>query len=342
MGSQKAKREERAALSRGRVEKQKGLDGRDRELDRIRKGDGLDDDSVDSRIIGERAILAINIGENEVTGYELQSSSSNNNNRPITPEHQKDNSTTYRVLASGSTDSARAVDHDSMKDGLMRFRHFDSAPDSIIRGGNLVPEAVNLREINDVLNGGAQSSYRFRLIEGSGSSGAAAASNHGHGSVNFKTAYTREERLQTVRMRAEVEQIVAQPGTPPAMRALAALLLDVTHQLIDEPDVRRDEVERLLVEDPEFRHGYRMKNDPLYYMRWRIEHDPEYRKIVYDNPEHVSRVEASNPHPRAGEDFADEDAELKRRAESLAADVKTLGPQAARVKRFSEGLRASE
>ena len=181
--------------------------------------------------------------ENVVTAFYLQTSTTNNDLRAVTTPAMRTNSADSRVLASHATDDAqRAVDSDAVKNAFARLRHFDGAPDSILRGGLLKTEAVSYRELNNVLYGGALSEWRLRKIEGSGSSGAAASANHAH-SVPFAWM-GKAERLRINALALRLREHRGRATGP--LADLLEAMDDVLHMLCDDHDMDRWQREAML------------------------------------------------------------------------------------------------
>lgn len=189
----------------------------------------------------------------------------------------EENAVHSRELASGTTDTDRAVTAGHMKGDILQSRHFEnlSVPARALQN-NIVDEAKCSSEIK----GGSQDNFALRKIAGTGSATTVSASNHTHSSKNWKRDFTSEERRQALGWRRTVEGLADEDleAMMPGLSALKNLALNVFSQLADERDERWDDVEDRLETDEAFRHEHLMKNDPVYYARWMAEYDPQYRR----------------------------------------------------------------
>lgn len=107
---------------------------------------------------------------------------------------------------------------------------------------------------------------------GTGSTTSAAGSNHTHLSVNFNSQYTIDQKEIAANLVSTVRDMVMQPALAP----LRDLVLELAHQLMDEPDLTVQEKVNRLKADPVYAHEFRMKHDPEYYAAWCIDQVPEY------------------------------------------------------------------
>lgn len=140
-----------------------------------------------------------------------------------------------------------------------------------------VNSAIHNYHINADAKDEAQGTSSLRKIAGTGGSLSAAASNHNHSSVNFKHDYTDEERRRSIALRKAVEELelVGNLGT---LEPIKELLLDLAHQLIDDPGERADDWQARKEQDPAYRHEWLMKHDTEYYAAWMLDNDPEYKE----------------------------------------------------------------
>lgn len=115
---------------------------------------------------------------------------------------------------------------------------------------------------------------------GSGSSTSAAGSNHTHLSVNFNSQYTIAQKEVAANLVTTVRDMVLQPALAP----LRDLVLELAHQLMDEPDHTVQEKVNRLKTDPAYAFEFNMKHDPEYYAAWSIDNVPEYAEKMVDDP----------------------------------------------------------
>lgn len=136
---------------------------------------------------------------------------------------------------------------------------------------------------------GTDSLRRIQTLLG-GSSLLASAGNHTHLSVNFNSVYTIEQKETSANLVTQARNMAVQPQLEP----LRALVLELAHQLMDEPDHDVVEKVRRIKEDPAYAHEFRMKYDGGYYAAWLIDNDSAYAAKVQDDP----RIQEMAAHAR--------------------------------------------
>jgi hypothetical protein len=124
---------------------------------------------------------------------------------------------------------------------------------------------------------GSQGDHTLRRIGGDGSALSSAAANHSHGSINFNSQYTDEERRNTIRLEKETRRL-RNLKQYEALRPFFDLVLDLTRQLTHEVDMTAAEKQQRLDNDPAYRHEFLMKHDQEYFAAWMLEQNPDYRQ----------------------------------------------------------------
>lgn len=150
--------------------------------------------------------------------------------------------------------------------------------DSVSRG-KVQDTEITYAKLNGDTKGLGTGTSSMRSI-GSGSSTSAAGSNHTHLSVNFNSQYTIAQKEAAANLISTVRDMVMQPALAP----LRDLVLELAHQLMDEPDHTVQEKVNRLKTDPVYTLEFRMKHDPEYYAAWCIDNVPEYAAKMADDP----------------------------------------------------------
>jgi hypothetical protein len=149
---------------------------------------------------------------------------------------------------------------------------------SAVTETKVAEDAIAGPAIADSLNGPGQGTFGLRKITGSGGSQQAAAADHGHGSVNFKHDYAREERWRAIGKAEAVEALLEGARLPKWGRTLIELVLELEHQLMDDPDASAREWQERVERDPGARHEFLMMHDHEYHHAWMMQHDDAHRR----------------------------------------------------------------
>lgn len=150
--------------------------------------------------------------------------------------------------------------------------------DRTLGGIKMIVGTVGQTELNANTRDEAMTVSSMRTLV-YGSAVSAAGSNHVHvASVNFKSDYSIEEKKRSVELRRRARDGKGK-DLAGDMAALKELVLDLAHQLMDDPEESADVWVPKLETVPEFLHEFRMKWEPLYFLRYKLETDPYYREV---------------------------------------------------------------
>jgi hypothetical protein len=227
----------------------------------------LTNDAVENRHILAEAVDVNELANLAVTTAKL-------NNLAVTAGKLNDLSVTNPKIGIG------AVDTDNVATAAIISAKL--ATDSVV-SAKIANLQVQLHHINNDAKNQSQGTASLREIAGTGSSGACAASNHTHLSINFNSQYTLAEKQRSADLVTQVQNTMVQPQ----LEALRQLVLDVARQLMDDPDATVQQKVQLLQQDALYAHEFRMKHDANYYAAWQMRNDPQYAQTV----EHDARIQ---------------------------------------------------
>lgn len=195
----------------------------------------------------------------------------NDNHRSTGREHQKDNSTTSRIIGSSQ---------------VLRINIGPGAAGTAEIGTNAVTEGKmeNSMTGEPSAGGPSQANKGLRRIAGTGGAVSAAASNHTH-SISFKSL-TRGIRLGLLTLRGSI-RTGRERALEERVRDLEDMVLSLCHLAFDDETYRAEERERLLTEQSE--DGRRFRNEHLREQK----HDFGHREMKLEDRRGFRR----EPHP---------------------------------------------
>lgn len=171
----------------------------------------------------------------------------------------------------------------------------DKVANGSINRDKVANDEIVLSHMNDDTKNRSQGTHSMRSLSDNlgGSSVSASPGNHSHFSVNFNSEYTIEQKERSANLKTTVEGM-RQSAVHTQIYPLIDLVLDLAHQLLDDPGIAVQEKVRKLKEDPVYVHEFRMQYDDEYYAAWAIDNDPTYAAKVQDDP----RIQEMAAHAR--------------------------------------------
>lgn len=151
--------------------------------------------------------------------------------------------------------------------------------------GKVLDDAITRAKMNSDTQNQSQGTSSMRSLSTGlgGSSLSGSPGNHAHLSVNFNSEYTLAEKESSANLKTAVEGM-RQSAAHTQIYPLLDLVIDLAHQLMDDPGVSVQEKVRRIKEDPAYAHEFRMQHDDEYFAAWAIANDAAYAAKVQDDP----------------------------------------------------------